>query len=86
MPKEREVTVSVADSGKGIPPEAILRIFERFYRVDDSAPGHGLGLSMVQSIAKVHNGSVRVESRLNLGTTFYVTLPFVPLFPTVQMN
>jgi heavy metal sensor kinase len=72
--------VRVSDSGAGIPPEHVPHLFDRFYRVDqvrgredDEAPaGNGLGLSIVQWIARAHGGEVRVESTPGAGTTFEV--------------
>jgi two-component system, OmpR family, sensor kinase len=70
--------IRVADTGMGIPPEAVERIFERFYRVDKARPreagGFGLGLSIVRFIAEAHGGSVGVESRAGEGSVFTVTL------------
>ena len=63
----------------GIPPQALGRIFERFYRVDDSdrriPGGIGLGLSLVREVIKAHGGRVWVESTLGEGSTFFFTLP-----------
>jgi two-component system, OmpR family, phosphate regulon sensor histidine kinase PhoR len=74
-----EAMVEVSDSGIGIPPESIPRIFERFYRVDKGRAreegGTGLGLAIVKHIAQAHGGQVDVESRLGRGSTFRVRLP-----------
>jgi signal transduction histidine kinase len=76
-----EVWVRVTDNGVGISPEHIAHLFDRFYRVDkarardtdDEHPsGSGLGLSIVQWIAKAHRGDVHVESRPGEGTAFDV--------------
>ncbi len=76
---EREVTLSVADDGIGIPTKDLPRIFERFYRVDRARSretgGTGLGLAIVKHVAENHGGHVHVESELGRGTTFRVTLP-----------
>ena len=71
------VQLLVEDTGVGIAPSHLPHIFDRFYRVPsaDSEKGLGLGLSFVAWIAKAHGGSVNVESRLNEGTRFTVTLP-----------
>lgn len=74
-----EAVLEVTDTGIGIPPEALPRIFERFYRVDKGRAreegGTGLGLAIVKHIAQVHGGSVDVESRAGKGSTFRVRLP-----------
>ncbi len=71
--------IFVRDDGPGIPPEALDRVFERFYRVDKARSrdqgGTGLGLSIVKHIVQAHGGEVRVESELGKGATFYFTLP-----------
>ena len=73
------VTASVQDDGEGIPPEAIPRLTERFYRVDVKRSrergGTGLGLAIVKHIVNRHNGRLQVESRLGEGSTFTITLP-----------
>jgi len=73
------VDVSVSDTGYGIAPEEIPRIFERFYRVKTektrNITGTGLGLPIVKSIVEAHNGTVRVESKEGVGSTFNVRLP-----------
>jgi len=74
-----EVVLEVADSGIGIPREALSRVFERFYRVDKGRAreegGTGLGLALVKHAAMVHGGRVEVESRFGEGSTFRVLLP-----------
>ena len=73
------VTVMVTDTGIGIPPQDLPRIFERFYRVDKARSrelgGTGLGLAIVRHIIESHGGSVSVESEPNRGSTFSFTLP-----------
>ncbi len=74
--------VAVADDGPGIPPEALHRIFERFYRVERGRSreqgGTGLGLSIVKHIIQSHGGEVRAESRPGEGATFRFTLAAAP--------
>ena len=73
------VSVTVADTGIGIPGSAINRVFERFYRVDKShskeVGGTGLGLSIVKHAVKLLGGDVSLESKENKGTSVTVTLP-----------
>ena len=74
-----KVSISVHDTGIGIAPEDQEKIFNRFFRSDDSivqeAPGAGLGLSIVQSLVEVQGGRVWVESQVGKGSTFTFTLP-----------
>ena len=73
------VTLSVHDTGVGIPAADLPRVFERFYRVDKSRErergGTGLGLSIVKHIAELHGGSVSVESEPGRGSVFRVSFP-----------
>ena len=74
-----ELNLRVADTGKGIPPEDLPNIFSPFfqskYTADDGQPGTGLGLSLVHELVKLYGGSISLESILNVGTAFFVTLP-----------
>ena len=76
---EGGVEFYVRDFGPGIPSEHLPRLFERFYRVDRArsreSGGTGLGLAIVKHILLAHGGSVRAESELNHGATFFFTLP-----------
>ncbi|MBX3281251.1 MAG: PAS domain-containing protein [Acidobacteria bacterium] len=71
--------ISVSDTGEGILPEHLVRIFERFYRVDRARSremgGTGLGLSIVKHLARLHHGDASVESVLGRGSTFRIELP-----------
>lgn len=76
---QREVEISVKDDGIGIPKEDLLRVFERFYRVDKGRShelgGTGLGLSIVKHLVQAHGGRVWAESQFGEDSTFYFTLP-----------
>ncbi len=71
--------IRVADSGVGIPEDALDKIFERFYRVDKARSretgGTGLGLAITRSVIQLHQGSIRVDSELGKGTVFTVRVP-----------
>ena len=71
--------ITVSDTGEGIPPEHIHRIFERFYRVDRARAralgGTGLGLAIVKHLARAHGGEVAVQSALGRGSSFTIELP-----------
>jgi len=73
-----QVLISVTDKGSGIPAEALPHLFERFFRVEDTAErvqGLGLGLFITRRIVEAHGGTISVESELGQGSTFTVTLP-----------
>ncbi len=72
-----EMVISVADTGVGISPEDLPRIFERFYKADRArrSGGTGLGLAIAKHIVQGHGGRIWVESREGKGSTFYFTLP-----------
>ncbi|MBP9855277.1 MAG: HAMP domain-containing protein [Candidatus Omnitrophica bacterium] len=68
--------IKVKDSGCGISPADLPKIFHRFYHsAKDGHHSHGLGLSIAQSIARLHKGSISVKSRVNQGATFHIFLP-----------
>ncbi len=72
-----KVQIEVSDSGAGIPPTQLARIFERFYRVDParSSSGAGLGLAIARQVVRAHGGEIDVDSASGGGSTFHVTLP-----------
>ena len=75
--EDRWAVLFVRDDGSGIAPEDRERIFQRFYQVDAARgqDGSDLGLLMVQQAARLHGGSVTVDSRIGEGSTFIVRLP-----------
>lgn len=76
---ERAVVFSVSDTGAGIPPAQLDRIFGRFWQGDpNDRRGIGLGLAISKGIVEAHNGRIWVESKVDVGTTFYFTIPTEP--------
>ncbi len=71
------VRLSVADTGVGMTPETLERVFEPFFSTKPHDQGTGLGLLIVQGIVKDHEGSIHIESRVNQGTTVHILLPVV---------
>jgi PAS domain S-box-containing protein len=74
-----EVQLSIRDTGTGIAAENLPHLFERFHRIEGATgrtfEGSGIGLALVQELAKLHGGVLTVESQINRGSTFRVTLP-----------
>jgi signal transduction histidine kinase len=75
---ENDLTISVQDTGVGIPEDAVGHVFEKFYRVRESeskAVGTGLGLSICKKIVQGHGGTIEVKSRMGIGTNILISLP-----------
>jgi signal transduction histidine kinase len=72
------VKLTVADSGHGIPPDALKKVFEPFFTTKEFGKGTGLGLTVVKGILEEHGGSIDVESEEGKGTTFTIVLPAGP--------
>jgi PAS domain S-box-containing protein len=76
------LTIRIADTGVGIPARDLPHVFDKFYRVPSEATrataGTGLGLAITKGVVEAHGGSIRVESREGLGSTFVVELPLLP--------
>ncbi len=83
--RDRNVEISVRDSGPGMRPEVLAKVFDRFYRADPGRTrahgGTGLGLAIVKSLAEAHGGTVSCTSDVSAGSTFVVTLPLEPGVP-----
>lgn len=75
IPPGSYARLTVEDSGKGIPPELIDKIFDPYFTTKDQDKGTGLGLSIVHGIVKAHSGNILVDSQQGEGTTFSVFLP-----------
>ena len=78
---EQHIYVAVQDTGIGIPEDELPYVFEQFYRATNAQEiegGTGLGLAIVKRIVELHNGTIKVESTLNKGTTFRLAFPIAP--------
>ena len=75
----QDVELSVSDTGTGIPSHELPNLFKRFHRVQAAHgrtyEGTGIGLALVENLVKLHGGTVRVESKVGRGTTFYIRIP-----------
>ncbi len=74
---DNDVQLKLHDHGKGIPQNQLEHIFDRFYQVEgqDKSVGTGIGLSLTKELVQLHGGNILVESEVNKGTTFIVTIP-----------
>jgi two-component system, OmpR family, sensor kinase len=82
-PAKRWAVLEVSDSGPGLSPKDAARVFERFYRVEESRTrangGSGLGLSIVAALTEAHGGTADVETELGKGSRFRIRLPLAHL-------
>lgn len=80
--RDGELAVEVVDTGIGISPEDHLRVFDKFYRAPDKRidgiAGSGLGLALAREIVRLHGGDINLESEVDHGSTFTITLPIPP--------
>ena len=77
--KTDRIVIEVSDDGIGIPKKSQEKVFDRFYQATnskDNTTGTGIGLSLVQSLIKLHKGKITLESEVDKGTTFIVEIPF----------
>jgi signal transduction histidine kinase len=86
--REGYAELEVTDTGIGIPPESLSRVFDRFYRVDDSRSqddgSSGLGLSIAKWIVEAHCATIHVASTTGRGSTFTVLMPMCPHVPEME--
>ena len=83
METHNSVVISITDEGLGIPRKDIGHVFDRFYRVDKararSMGGTGLGLAISKEVVQLHGGKIWVTSVENKGSTFFISLPYIPM-------
>ncbi len=78
------VEVAISDTGRGIPPENLARLYDPFFTTKPIGKGTGLGLSIAYGIVNKHGGHIEVDSTVGQGTTFRVTLPTCPPHPAAE--
>jgi len=78
--------ISLADTGAGIPPQTLARIFDPFFSTKEVGEGTGMGLSVAHGIIVAHGGTITVESQVGVGTTFAIFLPYIAATPIVTSD
>ncbi|MEE9231965.1 MAG: PAS domain S-box protein [Nitrospirales bacterium] len=76
-PRNKQVELTVADTGCGIPPSDVSKLFDPFFTTKAVGEGTGLGLTVVHGIIQEHEGTISVKSEAGKGTTFYISLPII---------
>ena len=79
MPNPATLIITFSDTGKGIPPEDLPHVKEKFYKANTTVRGSGIGLAVADEIIRLHSGELDVDSVLGEGTTVRVTLPIEPV-------
>lgn len=76
--KDENLFIEISDTGIGISPDNLKKVFDKFIQVDDSSPGSlGLGLSIAKEVIEIHNGEIKAFSELGKGSTFQIKLPVI---------
>ena len=75
MPERGMVTLTIADTGHGMPQDVIAKIFDPFFTTKEFGKGTGLGLTVVRGIIEEHSGTIQVKSEPGVGTEFTICLP-----------
>ena len=77
--ENQRIVISVVDTGRGVSPENLAHLFDRFYQVEKSElqPGSGIGLSIVKELTQLHDGVIEVSSEIGVGSTFTLIFPLV---------
>jgi signal transduction histidine kinase len=87
--RDQDVHISVADTGKGIAPEDLQHVFDRFYKADRSRNDRrsaGLGLSIAKPLVELHGGDIRIDSKVNIGTRVTIALPARVVPQTIEQE
>ncbi len=82
---DNELSIRIKDNGKGIEPEHLDKIFDPFFTTKGEGKGTGLGLSIVYTIVEEHYGEIKANSKLEKGTTFTMTFPFISPLRSIKL-